>query len=541
MSSQFAKLAVVHWALIAGNNAYTLNRMYNELHDAEIHNLVGELREIQSHLNDLELWFHDPRITRLQPREANDMETGIAACTTSLGKLDEIVKSVTTLKRGEPTSRIWGEIKATFKPLEGPVLDRLNAHRIWLTQLFPILKMHFKPESRTELWRVREQIRYAQPPSPQYSPTGFVPISPWPAAQSPQSITPAAAPGGYFGYPSPPTSNSSTNSPSSQRPGFTIHYRPPARPEQPLRPTTPTDRRGNSAPPEDVSYRPVSRNSNRSSDKRARSRDRSSHNYNGRDRRQGSPDETPRREQPRSQCFGRQIDAGNLSLTTNEQEVMAVDFDSDMIVALYRNKETDAARIVCAVDHVGSWISDQRGGGPSQGSIKVIALTVKRESKYILNLMRSKHLWARLVFSDFENMILFFNTFLALRSHSPSPDGPVTISRSEIFLSGEVPKWDACVYYNDDIYRLHLLQDEGTRAVRIAAVIEVGKHEYDNMTIWTAFLHDQMAGRHEWFRQESATVILQRLPVYHFSIIFQPRNYGEFPIQFLNSHGQYLH
>lgn len=78
-----------------------------------------------------------------------------------------------------------------------------------------------------------------------------------------------------------------------------------------------------------------------------------------------------------------------------------------MMVALYRNKETDAARIVCAVDHVGSWISDQRGGGPSQGSIKVVALTIKRESKYCLTLLRNKHLWARLVFSDFESMLTF--------------------------------------------------------------------------------------------------------------------------------------
>lgn len=84
-------------------------------------------------------------------------------------------------------------------------------------------------------------------------------------------------------------------------------------------------------------------------------------------------------------------------------------------------------------------------------------------------------------------MILFFNTFLALRSYSPSQEGPITISRSEKFLGGEFQKWDACVCYNDDIYRLHLLQDDETRAVRIAAVSEGGKQEHDNMTIWTAF------------------------------------------------------
>ncbi|KAI5805493.1 hypothetical protein DFH27DRAFT_609298 [Peziza echinospora] len=142
MSDQLAKLAVVHWALVAGNNAYSLDRMYNEIHDADIHNTVAELREIQSHLNDLELWFQDKRISRLQPRELNDVEIGITACTNSLKRLDDICRGVSTSRRGEPTSRIWGEIRATFKDLEGPPSDRLKAHRVWLTQLFPILKMH---------------------------------------------------------------------------------------------------------------------------------------------------------------------------------------------------------------------------------------------------------------------------------------------------------------------------------------------------------------------------------------------------------------
>lgn len=142
MSAQLAQLAVVHWALIASNNAYTLDRMYNELHDADIHNIVGELREIQSHLNDLELWFQDQRILRLMPREMRDMEIGISACSTSISRLDEIVKTVTGIRRGEPTSRIWGEIRAKFKEFEGPILERFNSHRVWLTQLFPILKMH---------------------------------------------------------------------------------------------------------------------------------------------------------------------------------------------------------------------------------------------------------------------------------------------------------------------------------------------------------------------------------------------------------------
>lgn len=142
MSAQLAQLAVVHWALVANNTAYTLDRMYNELHDPEIHNIVAELREIQSHLNDLDLWFQDQRILRLMPRETKDIEIGITACSTSIRTLDEIVKNVSTMRRGEPTSQMWGEIKATFTRHEAPLGKRLNDHRVWLTQLFPILKMH---------------------------------------------------------------------------------------------------------------------------------------------------------------------------------------------------------------------------------------------------------------------------------------------------------------------------------------------------------------------------------------------------------------
>ncbi|KAF8462975.1 hypothetical protein BDZ91DRAFT_796749 [Kalaharituber pfeilii] len=509
MSSQLNKLAVVHWALIAGNNGYTFNRMYNELHDPDILSVVHELQEIQSHLNDLELWFRDPRIERLMQRELNDIEIGITACSTSISKLNDIVKSVTSDKRGEPISRVWGEIRAKFKELEGPVVDRMNAHRVWLTQLFPILKMHFifsKPQSRMEVDRLRSQIRYvngaddqelyeqrareweeyhrrvaeharlarvAQPPSPQYSPTMFVPMAPWSAqatpamysppqsgsSYSPRYSVPGAAPGYFHSYPSPPTSNSSTNSPQSSRPPrtFTIHY-----PSQPIRPTTPT-------------YQP----------------------------------------------------------NPVEEDYPQKDFDSDMTVALYRNKETNAARIVCAVDHVGSWVNDQRGGSPYQGSIKIVALTVRRESKHILNLVRSKHLWARLVFSDFENMVLFFNTFIALRAHSPAQDHPNDITSAEKWLAGESSKWSCYVYYDNDTYQLHLLQDEETRCVRIAAM----HHQpgpLDNMTIWTVFIHEQMGRGVSWFKQVSSTVILPRIPVAFFSTSFALRPVEEFALKFLN-------
>lgn len=45
-------------------------------------------------------------------------------------------------------------------------------------------------------------------------------------------------------------------------------------------------------------------------------------------------------------------------------------------------------------------------------------------------------------------------------------------------------------------------------------------------------------GHQSWYRQESATVILLSIPVFHFSTIFQPQNHEEFPLQFINSLGE---
>lgn len=82
-------------------------------------------------------------------------------------------------------------------------------------------------------------------------------------------------------------------------------------------------------------------------------------------------------------------------------------------------------------------------------------------------------------------MIFFFNTFLALRCHSPSQD-PIYISDSEKWLAGEHSVWNAFVHYKEDTYRLHLLEDGDTRAVRIAAMVDVPGAR-NNMTIWTTF------------------------------------------------------
>lgn len=125
-------------------------------------------------------------------------------------------------------------------------------------------------EQREREWdryyrRVAEHVpvaRYVQPPSPQYSPTqtGFVSISPNSQSMYPlpqymyhqtqppsQYRSPTAA--ALQGYPSPPTSNSSTNSPQSARSRFPLHYPLHLPRYDPMHPISPTARSGNSEPP----------------------------------------------------------------------------------------------------------------------------------------------------------------------------------------------------------------------------------------------------------------------------------------------------
>ena len=129
--------------------------------------------------------------------------------------------------------------------------------------------------------RVTEQqrtaSRYAQPPSPQYSPTGYMAITPWSnpqpsykvAAPAPPIFTGPAAPGFYKPYPTPPNSNSSNKSPQTARPGFTLYY--PA--QQPIPNQQLAVIPGPSSPVEEEPRyaRPPARSSSRSSHRRSRS------------------------------------------------------------------------------------------------------------------------------------------------------------------------------------------------------------------------------------------------------------------------------
>ena len=129
-------------------------------------------------------------------------------------------------------------------------------------------------EQREKEWegyyrRVAEHVRvarYVQPPSPQYSPTqtGFVSIPQNPQPMYPHPLymyyqtepssqyrSPTAA--AFQGYPSPPTSNSSTNSPQSARSRFSLHYPPQLSRYDPIHPTSPTAISGNIEPQLDAS------------------------------------------------------------------------------------------------------------------------------------------------------------------------------------------------------------------------------------------------------------------------------------------------
>lgn len=131
----------------------------------------------------------------------------------------------------------------------------------------------------------------------------------------------------------------------------------------------------------------------------------------------------------------------NLNLAPEDDNVFLVTFDNDLVLRMYRNTITGAAKVVCTVGPAGgsnasngSWDNGRSHGFRKQVCTEANGLSILRVGSGI-HLMRRNILWAQLYFGDFETMTLFYNAFLALRYHGPNPPPPTT---NELWLDGEV-------------------------------------------------------------------------------------------------------
>ncbi|PWY84514.1 hypothetical protein BO94DRAFT_101548 [Aspergillus sclerotioniger CBS 115572] len=129
-------------------------------------------------------------------------------------------------------------------------------------------------------------------------------------------------------------------------------------------------------------------------------------------------------------------------------------------------------------------------------------------------------LWANLKFSTIEQMVIFFCTFLALRSQDSGR--PVERIR-DYELDEEEELFGGQIVDDDFLHALRVYRDNVSGAVRLQASVHKGEMKrFHRMPVWTAFITDYIASK-GWIRRlNPKTVVLRDLR----RVIFTFPNYN---------------
>ncbi|KAI5868212.1 hypothetical protein GGS23DRAFT_592002 [Durotheca rogersii] len=167
-------------------------------------------------------------------------------------------------------------------------------------------------------------------------------------------------------------------------------------------------------------------------------------------------------------------------------------------------------------------------------------LAIRRDSESVLYLSRWSRSedrakpWANLAFLTWEEMVLFYCTFLCLRVRS---ELTVNIRPSEFELRKETRLFQAQIHDDGYSHVLMVLEDAATGGRRLHAAVWEGK--LVACPIWTAFIPQNVSST--WLqRKTDRRVWLRDLQPYVFYDKYQPHNqrrgrYGAFEICFVNS------
>lgn len=155
-------------------------------------------------------------------------------------------------------------------------------------------------------------------------------------------------------------------------------------------------------------------------------------------------------------------------------------------------------------------------------TIYLTSLDVEREGPFlkfhrISAHQRSRGLWCCLRFRSYEELILLFCTFLALRSQD---NGQPLRGIGDWKLAGEEIIFEGDIIDDQFAHRLLLLRDKHSGGIRLQASIIRG--DMKNMPVWTAFVTHQIHSR-KWMKASGdRTVLLADLYRYIFDNDYTP-------------------
>ncbi|KAI1342522.1 hypothetical protein F5Y15DRAFT_413029 [Xylariaceae sp. FL0016] len=121
---------------------------------------------------------------------------------------------------------------------------------------------------------------------------------------------------------------------------------------------------------------------------------------------------------------------------------------------------------------------------------------------------RRAKIWAALSFMTWEELVLFYCTFVGLKSRSPST---YCINPKEFKLHGEEKRLEAHIIEDGYDHQLVVWRDRSTGGCRIHAVVRGG--EQSNYPVWTAFIPDSVPDT--WFvRKSRCRIWLRDIQIY---------------------------
>ncbi|KAL4810290.1 hypothetical protein BDV18DRAFT_55618 [Aspergillus unguis] len=195
-------------------------------------------------------------------------------------------------------------------------------------------------------------------------------------------------------------------------------------------------------------------------------------------------------------------------------------------VFFYLREDDQRARIVCNASR-------------EHCCLPLNLLEIVRHGPSCLQLCRRRKggsglvVWANLKFSTIEVMVLFYCTFLALRSQDSGR--PVSQIR-DYELNQEESLFASPIYDGEFLHALRVYRDKVTGAVRLQASIHRG--EMKRAPVWTAFITD-VVRTHKWLRVlDSKVIVLRELnqTIFTFPEYSPPKTRrGEHVLQFTNS------
>ncbi|KAH9886851.1 hypothetical protein F4778DRAFT_786568 [Xylariomycetidae sp. FL2044] len=144
--------------------------------------------------------------------------------------------------------------------------------------------------------------------------------------------------------------------------------------------------------------------------------------------------------------------------------------------------------------------------------------------------------WASLSFLTWEEMVLFYCTFVALKVRSPHT---LNVHPGEFELRREEQLFQAHIRDAGNHHQLKVYQDMITKGIRLHAMIRDGK--YQSYPVWTAFIPPEMKSS-SMIRKSRRRVWIRDIQVYTFSDKYRAQmqmrgKFSAFELEFVHSEG----